>query len=89
MKNFVPLSCKTGRNLEKLREIVINLAQSMQCTKEVYPASFYQLEGLIIDERRVNTPPVVSTEQHNNTNNNTATKRNTYRYEGLKKSLTK
>jgi len=61
VKNFVPVSCKTGRNLERLREIVVALAQSTNwLAKELYPLSFFQLETLIIEERKINDPPIVS-----------------------------
>eukprot|EP00026_Physarum_polycephalum_P000251 Phypoly_transcript_00251.p1 GENE.Phypoly_transcript_00251~~Phypoly_transcript_00251.p1 ORF type:complete len:1880 (+),score=208.43 Phypoly_transcript_00251:799-5640(+) len=62
VKGFIPVSCKTRRGFEAVRSAIVNLARTQPPSVTRFPRSYLALEGLVLSERRLRTPPVISFE---------------------------
>ncbi|EGC38713.1 hypothetical protein DICPUDRAFT_148631 [Dictyostelium purpureum] len=60
LKLFLPVSCKSGKNINKLQNHIVKLGKLEKKLGEVYNRSFFQLESLILSEREMNTPPIIT-----------------------------
>eukprot|EP01133_Synstelium_polycarpum_P006723 gene6723-7816_t len=63
VKAFQAVSCKSGKHISKLQNIIVRLGRAEKKLNSVYPRAFFQLESLILSERELNTPPIISREE--------------------------
>ncbi len=54
------MSGKTRRGFDQVRTAVVALARAQPPSVTRFPRSYLTLEGLILSERRLRTPPVIS-----------------------------
>lgn len=60
VKGFFPVSGKTKKGFDLVRTTIINLARAQPPSVTRFPRSYLTLENLIMSERRLRMPPVVS-----------------------------
>eukprot|EP01114_Cavostelium_apophysatum_P023321 TRINITY_DN8743_c0_g1_i4.p1 TRINITY_DN8743_c0_g1~~TRINITY_DN8743_c0_g1_i4.p1 ORF type:complete len:2119 (-),score=526.12 TRINITY_DN8743_c0_g1_i4:35-6391(-) len=60
IKHFLTVSCKTRKGMSTLQDILVQLVDDLPYLETLYPRSFRQLEQLILDQRPLRTPPVIS-----------------------------
>eukprot|EP01132_Coremiostelium_polycephalum_P000699 gene699-862_t len=60
VKFFLPVSCKSGKNINKLQNLIVKLGKSEKKLGEIYSRAYFQLDSLIISEREMNTPSIIT-----------------------------
>eukprot|EP01113_Clastostelium_recurvatum_P022441 TRINITY_DN2678_c0_g1_i3.p1 TRINITY_DN2678_c0_g1~~TRINITY_DN2678_c0_g1_i3.p1 ORF type:complete len:2207 (+),score=796.21 TRINITY_DN2678_c0_g1_i3:224-6844(+) len=63
IRGFFPVSCKTRKGFDLLRNNIVQAARTQPGALNKFPRSHLQLERLVLSERRLRTPPVVSMDQ--------------------------
>ncbi|KAF2075746.1 hypothetical protein CYY_002928 [Polysphondylium violaceum] len=60
LKLFLPVSCKSGKNINKLQNHIVKLGKSEKKLGDLYSRAYFQLESLILSEREMNSPPIIT-----------------------------
>ncbi|GAM27829.1 hypothetical protein SAMD00019534_110050 [Acytostelium subglobosum LB1] len=60
IKGFLAVSCKTSKNINKLQALLVKVGRAEKKLGQSHPQSFTQLESLIVNEREMNNPPIIT-----------------------------
>jgi len=60
LKLFLPVSCKSGKNINKLQNHIVKLGKTEKKLGDLYSRAYFQLESLILSEREMNSPPIIT-----------------------------